>query len=46
MQPLMGGGIGMALLDGDHIVSWCMGDYAAGNAVEVGIHTDGAYRVT
>ncbi len=44
MKPLMGGGIGCAILHDNHIASWCMGDYAAGNFVEIGIHTDETYR--
>ncbi len=44
MKPLMGDGVGCCIFHDNHIASWCMGDYAAGNAVEVGIHTDDAYR--
>ncbi len=44
LQALMGGAMGCCVVDGDTIASWCLGDCAAGTAVEVGIHTAEAYR--
>ncbi|MBN1640841.1 MAG: GNAT family N-acetyltransferase [Anaerolineae bacterium] len=37
-------GFGCCLLHGSAIVSWCTGDFAAGQACEMGIGTDAAYR--
>ncbi len=38
-------GFGFCLLHGDDtIASWCIGDYVAGKAYEMGIHTDEDYR--
>ncbi len=44
LTALMGGAIGCCVVAGDTIASWCLGDCAAGTAVEVGIHTDEDYR--
>jgi RimJ/RimL family protein N-acetyltransferase len=37
-------GFGFCLLHGDAIVCWCIADYVAGKAYEIGIHTDEDYR--
>jgi RimJ/RimL family protein N-acetyltransferase len=37
-------GLGVCLVRGDEIASWSVADYTAGQAYEIGIHTDEAYR--
>ena len=44
LQALMGGALGCCVVARDTIASWCLGDCAAGTAVEVGIHTAEDYR--
>lgn len=37
-------GVGMCLLHGETIVSWCLADCASRERIEIGIHTDPAYQ--
>ena len=44
VEDFLARGVGQCLVHGNTIASWCIGDYAAGHACEIGIHTDERYR--